>query len=744
MDCLGTTQLYLFFYIRPIARIATVCVIFLGVVTSAMAETRALLVGVSDYDNTIGLADLRGPANDVRLLRKVLNARGVKDIRVLADGVDGANRPTRDAIMKALKKLTLDSDEGDLSIIHFSGHGTRQLDGSGDEQDGFDEVFLPSDVARAPADTGLIPNAILDEEIGAAVRELRSNGVDVWTIMDFCHAGTGLRSGGTNSASRYVDPAVLVDEIKPASASGNKQRWFSNIVSDDQLKGGLVAFYAAQAHEVAREVNFTTGDENQGENENGWYGLFTSKIANRLHASPGITYRQLFQSVLADMNDTSVPGGARLQTPSREGNLFEATVLGGARTAGVRQYPVSFDELQAGKVHGLTKGTVVELFSDAAAGQEDGLGFAQVEEARTLLSFLRPVDDSCRIDGDALCASSGEIAQDTRFARIVLRPNSFGLSLSAVINLKTGAKADEQEPAVAALTRTIGKLKVENGLDIQLSEDAYTVEVAVADGKLWFGHNVIQGGVPVGLAWDSSEPEADAQLASLLLRMLDAERIAATMDTIAESGSPLSPSPVDVTVETKSSDAALLEKVSGRLSPVRECRRIQRREAYSAASPLAKQSLLKQCDVVQPTAQASEQGQFDINTIHIDSQFCARAIHTRIDGANAATLLGSPMIICSDCPGGLSTGNERLYVLKTKAVENADQVNLSQVLSTCDTGSRTRSAQGNALQQLIRTVGRKHGTRGAFGGMAPGDVWVTRFEWNVLPRDQGLRLAVGQ
>ena len=38
-------------------------------VTFAAAETRAILIGVSDYSDEIGEKDLRGPANDVRLMR---------------------------------------------------------------------------------------------------------------------------------------------------------------------------------------------------------------------------------------------------------------------------------------------------------------------------------------------------------------------------------------------------------------------------------------------------------------------------------------------------------------------------------------------------------------------------------------------------------------------------------------------------------------------------------------------------
>lgn len=66
----------------------------IALASPGLAETRALLVGVSAYDETIGIASLRGPANDVALYQEVLSGRGLSDIRILADGVAGSAAPT--------------------------------------------------------------------------------------------------------------------------------------------------------------------------------------------------------------------------------------------------------------------------------------------------------------------------------------------------------------------------------------------------------------------------------------------------------------------------------------------------------------------------------------------------------------------------------------------------------------------------------------------------------------------------
>ncbi|WP_413877070.1 caspase family protein [Albidovulum sp.] len=269
----------------------------------ARAETRALLVGVSDYDaEGGGIADLRGPANDVRLLRDVLKAQGVRRIDSLADGAEGAGRPSRTAILAVLAGLAAASGKGDLVYLHFSGHGTRQIDRNGDETDGLDEVFLAIDAGPGAPGSGLIANAATDDEIGSAVAAIRAAGADVWVVLDFRNSGTGLRGVLPGIAARYADPAAFGIDAPPDGVpeAGDE------IPAGEGLPGGYPAFYAARSSEIAHEVNLAGA-----EGGNAWYGLFTAKLAARLQGVPAMSCRQLFQAVLADFNDESLPGPAR-------------------------------------------------------------------------------------------------------------------------------------------------------------------------------------------------------------------------------------------------------------------------------------------------------------------------------------------------------------------------------------------------------------------------------------------------
>ena len=66
------------------------------------------------------------------------------NITVLMD--DGKHTPpTKDAILAAYKQVVSDSEPGDAIFLHYSGHGSKIADTSGDEEDGYDEVLVPLD-----------------------------------------------------------------------------------------------------------------------------------------------------------------------------------------------------------------------------------------------------------------------------------------------------------------------------------------------------------------------------------------------------------------------------------------------------------------------------------------------------------------------------------------------------------------------------------------------------------------------
>src|SRR5262245_5951199 len=101
----------------------------------ALAKTRALLVGVSNYPAaSVGSLQLIGPKNDVALMIETLRTMGLadSDMTVLADGlsetwIDRAadGEPTKQGILDALAGLAGDLGSGDTAIVYMSGHGSQ-------------------------------------------------------------------------------------------------------------------------------------------------------------------------------------------------------------------------------------------------------------------------------------------------------------------------------------------------------------------------------------------------------------------------------------------------------------------------------------------------------------------------------------------------------------------------------------------------------------------------------------------
>ena len=707
------------------------CAIFCA--SALFAETRALLIGVSNYDDASGIVDLKGPANDVMLLRDMLQARDVTDIKILADGVEGGTIPTRAAILTAFEEVAAAAQPDDFIYIHLSGHGTRQRDPQGDETDGLDEVFLPADTGRAEAGQTTIPNALVDDEIGAAVKRIRAKGANVWLVMDSCHSGSGLRAAAAGTAARFVDPAVLgitvvLDPRPEAEIIEAPQD------TDQPGEGSFLAFYAARSTEVAREVNMAR----EGQPEI-WYGLFSATLAARLQSQEAISFRQLFQAVLSDMNADHVPGGARMQTPSWEGPLIDAAVFGSAETTGLRRYGVTGDELAAGLVHGVSGGTLVGLVADAADGPEAVIGFAQTEDTTATLSYLRPVAADCVPRSDGPCDTVGALPQQARFAQIIARPIDTKTHIGTPRDLNTGALLAADHPALQALSAALTVVNAGTGQGIALSDNGYSVDTMWDGSALWFGPRILAGETPVGLRWEPGQGD----LAPLLARIAGAEALARMLDGVAKSGSPLSPSPVKVAAQHNPVAVGDLAALGRSMSPQRECTKAVSRLSSATAQPLEAGADLKQCDQLSFSVQGETAGARDVNRVHIDSKFCISADYERVEDIAAPRRLGSDMTMCSDCPNGDGAGEERLFVIITEGKANSEALNLEGLIENCgagEGGTRSAAAASQAVNFLGQIAARPD-TRGTMGGFSISGIWVETFNWRVLPRREAFRQA---
>ena len=190
--------------------------------TPCLAQERyALLVGVGRYPHLEAQMQLYGPRNDVRLAEVHLLAEGFKpgNIAILSD--ETTDPPDRAHIIGALETLKKRLQDGDFVLLYFSGHGSRQpvKTKSVEELDGYDEIFLPSDVRGWNKSIGAVQNAILDNEIGDFLKSYRRRGTNVWLIFDSCHSGTMTRGVGDDSVRARMVPDEALG-IPPTQASG--------------------------------------------------------------------------------------------------------------------------------------------------------------------------------------------------------------------------------------------------------------------------------------------------------------------------------------------------------------------------------------------------------------------------------------------------------------------------------------------------------------------------------------------
>merc|ERR1712176_1446175 len=106
-----------------------------------------------------------------------------RNITVLMD--DGYHKnPTYSNIMNAYREVVRNSKSGDTVFLHYSGHGGRVRDTSGDEDDGFDETLIPVDYKRA--------GQIIDDDLCEQLVKAMPAGVLVTSLLDCCHSGTVL------------------------------------------------------------------------------------------------------------------------------------------------------------------------------------------------------------------------------------------------------------------------------------------------------------------------------------------------------------------------------------------------------------------------------------------------------------------------------------------------------------------------------------------------------------------------
>jgi hypothetical protein len=159
----------------------------------------ALCIGIDEYRDI----PLEGCVNDANAWGRILADLGF-DVRYLRN-----KEATSKRIQRGLRDLIAGSSAGDSLVFQYSGHGTQIADDNGDEDDGFDEAFVPVDYHEGEL------MLLRDDLIATTLGKLPA-GVTLTLFMDCCHCGTNSRFAPARRAAetatdriRYMPPDLL-------------------------------------------------------------------------------------------------------------------------------------------------------------------------------------------------------------------------------------------------------------------------------------------------------------------------------------------------------------------------------------------------------------------------------------------------------------------------------------------------------------------------------------------------------
>ncbi len=374
----------------------------------------ALLVGCTKYyhKHLHKFHDLEGPANDVALMRRLLVERFAfppSHIVELSESAGPGHAPTRQHIQAAFEELAEIGRRYGKKVkivVLLSGHGSQQPDQEVDwildpEPDGRDEIFLPADIGRWDPKRRTVTNAIVDDELRRWAQAITSKGALLWVIIDACHSGTALRGDKEDEVARLVRPKDLGIPAEELMRAGHPM---GPAVPDSETKipekeakpwdeigndaAALVAIYAALPHEMEVERRpYDSGDLRR-------YGLLTYTVCSVLaRASSPLTYREL----VARVRHQYLQWGRRTgPTPLVEGPAQDRFILSaGARHQGIvlaRRSSGQGWQVNAGRLHGLTRGTVLKVFPPPGAKDaQEPAGHVEVVDLQLFTAHVRPV-----------------------------------------------------------------------------------------------------------------------------------------------------------------------------------------------------------------------------------------------------------------------------------------------------------------------------------------------------------------
>lgn len=196
--------------------------LFLSVSISAQTR-RALVIGIGEQLDR-NWAKINGD-KDVPYVQQMLRNAEYKEIRTLLN-----KQATKARIVTAFKSLTNRCQSGDVVYIHFSGHGQLVTDLNGDEEDGWDEAWIPYDAYKKYCKEDKGEKHLVDDEINVlltAIKNKIGKQGKLLVVVDACHSGDSSRGDDLDETVRGVYDEFVIPVRRKARTNKPAEQWLT-------------------------------------------------------------------------------------------------------------------------------------------------------------------------------------------------------------------------------------------------------------------------------------------------------------------------------------------------------------------------------------------------------------------------------------------------------------------------------------------------------------------------------------
>lgn len=431
------------------------------VAAPALAETRALLVGVSKY-RSAAVPDLAGPITDLVAMEALANKAGATDVHVLADG-----QVSRSSVEAALHAMGRRARPGDWILFYYSGHGAQAQAGVKGTSDGDFDQFVPLpgfDPSRQDSE-----RFIVDKDFYAWLSRYVPADVQILMVADTCHSGTlnravdprafhftrrlALRDG--DAAVRLIArPGPRFPAVAPGAGATADRADLANLIFIGAAQDGQLALEAEMPVDGqpmrgvltwSFENAFTTMDEKGARllaDLDGNGRLSVVELASYLDSEVRALTDERQQPRLSYGTGAAridlfagISGSALERARRTVASLYVADGGGGFDTADLPWRRAAAPE-DADFVFAAKEGALVRRSGDVVArGIETAAALRSVAEKWTVIEDLRPYLNEAAARVEVAPLAPGTLYAPGSTVKVDLRQNGAGPAFATVFNL---------------------------------------------------------------------------------------------------------------------------------------------------------------------------------------------------------------------------------------------------------------------------------------------------------------------